>query len=142
TQWPVTLARNMHAPRGTGTSPVQLEGMGEAPMPQDLAHFGNIGMRAWNHVYGDDLAHTAGGFSACIDGGANGRHVATESDGHQAAADLVLLDELDVGRLERCIAGLDGGDDAFGFDQSDCFTVCHKRSPACCGADFQSARAS
>src|SRR5437660_4305662 len=89
TTWPVTLARNMHAPRGTGTSPVQLEGMGEAPMPQDLAHFGNIGMRAWNHVYGDDLAHTAGGFSACIDGGANGRHVATESDGHQAAADLV-----------------------------------------------------
>src|SRR5436305_14483808 len=78
----------------------------------------------------DDFADSSRRLSAGIDGGANGRHVAAQGDGHQAAADLVLLDELDVRRLQRRIARLDGGHDALGFDQSDCFTVCHKLSPA------------
>src|SRR5437868_7057722 len=95
-------------------------------MPERLSHLCHILMRPWNHVNRYDPAHPSGCLSTGIDGGANRRYVAAECDGHQAAADLVLLDEFDVGRLQRCIARLDGGDDAFGFDQSDCFTVCHK----------------
>src|SRR4051812_22766459 len=83
-------------------------------------------MRPGNHVDRDTPPHAPRRFSAGIDGSADGGDVTAEGDGYQAAADLVLLDELDVGGFERCIARLDGGHDAFTFDQSDCFTVCHK----------------
>ena len=51
-------------------------------------------MRARDDVDGDDFADAAAGFGAGVDRGANGRDVALERDRHQAAADLVLLDEL------------------------------------------------
>ena len=72
-------------------------------------------------VDADDFADFAAGFGAGVDGRANGGHVAVERDGDQAAADLVLLDEVHVGRLQRRVHGLDGRHDALGLDQSDCF---------------------
>ena len=59
---------------------------------------------------------TAGGFSAGVHRGANRGDVALERDRDQAAADLVLLDECDVGGLERRIARLYRRYDSLGFD--------------------------
>ena len=65
------------------------------------------------------------GFGAGIDGGANGGDIALERDRHQAAANLVLLDERDIGGLEGRVTRFDRGHDALGLDQSDCFAICH-----------------
>src|SRR5436190_574641 len=70
-----------------------------------------------------------------INRGANGGDIASQRDRHQAAADFVLFYEFDIGGLQRRVARFDGGDDAFGFDQSDCFTVCHVGS--CRSTGFQ-----
>jgi hypothetical protein len=93
-----------------------------------LPHLGDIAVWARDDVDAHNLADATGGFGACIDGGADGGDIAFERNRDQAAADLVLLDELHVRCLEGRIARFDGGDDAFGFDQSNCFTVCHDGS--------------
>src|SRR5262245_7367427 len=92
------------------------------------SHLRHFAVRARDDVDADDLADPTGGLSPGIDGRADGGDIALERDRHQAAADLVRLDELDVGGLEGRIARLDRGHDALGLDQSDCFTVCHSCS--------------
>jgi len=77
-------------------------------------------------VDADDFPDAAAGFGAGVDGGAYRGDVAAQRDRHQPAADLVLLDERHVGGLESRVARFDRRDDAFGFDQSDCFTVCRR----------------
>jgi hypothetical protein len=78
-------------------------------------------MRACDNVDGDDLADFSTGFGARVNGGANGGDIAANGDRYEAAADFVLLDELDVGGFQRRIQRFDCRDDSFGFDQSDCF---------------------
>jgi hypothetical protein len=91
----------------------------------DSAHLRHIVMRARDDVYADDFADPAGGFCAGIDGGANGGDITLESDGDQAAADLVLFDKSDIRRFEGGIARFDSGHDALGLNQSDRFTIRH-----------------
>jgi hypothetical protein len=83
---------------------------------QRLSHLRHIRMRPWDDVDGEDFADAPGGFGAGVDRGADGGYVTFQGDRDQPAADLVLLVELHVGRLERRVAGLDGRHDAFGFD--------------------------
>src|SRR5690348_10973704 len=84
-----------------------------------LSHLRHVTMRPRNHVDADDLADATGGFGTGVDRRADGRDVALERDRHEPAADLVLLNELHVRRLQRRIACLNGRYDALGFDQSD-----------------------
>src|SRR4051812_172571 len=92
TTLPVTLARNMRA----------------------SAHLGDVVVRTRDHVDRHDLADAPAGFGAGVDRSADGGDVAAEGDRDQAAADLVLLDELHVRCLQRRVARLDGGDESLG----------------------------
>ena len=67
---------------------------------------------------GDELADLLGGRCACIRGGLDRADVAAHHDGDEAAADLLLADELDVRGLHHGVRGFDGGDKAARFDHS------------------------
>src|SRR6185437_9698844 len=93
-----------------------------------LAHLRHVRVRAGDDVDGDDFSDAPAGFGPGVDRGADSGDVTLEGDRDQAAADLVLLDERNVRGFKGGVEGLDGRHDALGFDQSDCFTVCHGNS--------------
>src|SRR6185437_13482473 len=97
----------------------------KSQIENDLSHFRHVRVRSWDDVDGDDFADAARGFGAGVNRRADRGDISAKGDGDEAAADLVLLDELDVRRLEGRVAGFDRRDDSFGFDQTDCFTVGH-----------------
>ena len=85
-------------------------------------------MRPWDDVDADDFTDTAAGFGTGIHRGAHGGDIAAHRDRHESAANLMLVDERDVGRLQRRIQRLDRRNNPLGFDHSDCFTDCHVNS--------------
>src|SRR6185312_4106942 len=88
-------------------------------------HLRHVRVGSGDDVDGDDFTDAARGLCAGVNRGTDSGDVAPKGDRDQAAADLVLLDELHVRRLEGRVAGFDGCDDSLGFDQTDCFTVGH-----------------
>src|SRR6266550_1657052 len=85
TTWPVTLARNIRTPMRPRGHAYEYISMAPEYRRVRSAHLGDILMRSGDYVDGDDLSHASRCFSAGIDGGANGRHIAAEGDGDQAA---------------------------------------------------------
>lgn len=60
----------------------------------DREHFFQIAVRAWNHVYGDQLANALRRSGASIGCGFARRHVATYHGRTQATANLLHADQL------------------------------------------------
>jgi len=79
----------------------------------------DFGMGAGDDVHADEFADLLGGGGTGIGGGLDGADVATDHDGHEAAADLDAADEGDVCGLDHGIGGFNGADEALGFDHSE-----------------------
>ena len=77
-------------------------------------------MWAGNDVRCDELADPAGGVCAGVHSGFDAADVALDDDGDEAAADLDLTAELDVGGFGHRVGGFDATDVAFGFDHAEC----------------------
>jgi hypothetical protein len=79
-----------------------------------------FGVRTGDDVGRDQFANPAGGVRAGIDGGFDAADIAFDDDGDEAAANLDLIDELDVGGFGHRVSGFDATDVAFGFDHAEC----------------------
>ncbi len=58
---------------------------------------------------------------ACLNGG----DVAADDDGDVGGADLLFADQLDGAGFEHFVGGMEGGDEALGFDEAKCTGICH-----------------
>ena len=69
----------------------------------------------------DDLARAADalcGGGACIDSGLNSADIATDHDGHEAGADLLLADQMNISCLDHGIGCFDSADQAAGLNHT------------------------
>src|SRR5688500_354922 len=82
-----------------------------------------LGVGAGDDVAGHELADAAGGLGAGVDRGANAADVAADDRGHERAADLDRLDDLDVGGLGHRVGRLDQRDPALGLDHAQRLAV-------------------
>ena len=73
---------------------------------------------AGDHLDADHLADPAGRRGARVDRRLDRGDVARHERGDQAAADLLPADEVDVGRLQHRVAGLDQGDEPLALDHA------------------------
>ena len=64
------------------------------------------------------LADTLCGSCACVHSGLDSAHIATNHDGDQTGADLLLANETDICGLNHCVGGFDGADQTTGFDHA------------------------
>ena len=74
-----------------------------------------------NDVHADQLAHALSCRAARLHGGLDRTHVAADHHGDQAAADVLLADEMNVGRLDHGVGRLDGAHQPAGFNHAQCF---------------------
>ena len=66
------------------------------------------------------LAHPLGGGGAGVYRRLHRAHVAPDHDGDEAGADLLLADQLDIGRLHHGVCRLNRPDEAPGLHHSQC----------------------
>src|SRR5262249_49878691 len=90
-------------------------------------HQVDVGVRARNDVHADQLAHALRGALTGLGRRLHRRDVAADDGGHVAAADLLVPDQLDAGRLHHRVRGFDHTDEALGLDHSQC--ISHLLSP-------------
>src|SRR6185369_193106 len=98
----------------------QTQGRQRTRRAQTLCAFGedpfDLGVRARDDVYRDELAHASRRGRAGVDGRLDRTDVAAAHHGDVSRADVFLADEDDVGRLDHRVDGLDRTDEAFRFD--------------------------
>src|SRR5690606_3103169 len=70
-------------------------------------------------VGADQLAEPRGRLGAGLDGRADAADIAPHQRRHEPAADLDAAGELDIGRLEHRVGGLDHADQALRLDQAE-----------------------
>ena len=71
-----------------------------------------------NHVYRHQFADALGGSGTGIGSRLTGRHVATDQGRYQAAADLLVADQLDTSGLDHGIGRLDQRYQPFCFNHA------------------------
>ena len=64
------------------------------------------------------LADALCGGGACIDSGLNSADIATDHDGHEAGADLLLADQMNISCLDHGIGCFDSADQAAGLNHT------------------------
>src|SRR5262245_58865570 len=88
-------------------------------------HGVDVGVRPRDHVDRDHLADALGGALAGLGGGAHRGDVAAHDRGDEAAAGLLVTDQLDLGGLHHGVGGLDHAGEPLHFDHSK--RVSHSR---------------
>ena len=85
-------------------------------------HRFHVRVRTGDDVHADDFALDGfDGLGAGVGGGLDGGDVADDDGGDEGVADLGhRADEFDVRGLEHGVRALDEGDEAAGFNQSNC----------------------
>jgi hypothetical protein len=78
-------------------------------------------MWSGNDVNTDQFAYSTSRGSAGICGGLNGAHIAANKNGHVARADILLAQELHIRSFDHGVRSLNGSDETFGFDHTECF---------------------
>ena len=58
------------------------------------------------------------GGSACVDSGLDSADIAADHDGHEAGADLLLADQMNISCLDHGIGCFDSADQAAGLDHA------------------------
>lgn len=80
----------------------------------------HVRVRAGDHVDRHELADAARRGGPGVGGGLHGADLpADHHGGDVAAADYLLADQLDAGRLDHGVGGLDGAYEAAGLDEAE-----------------------
>jgi hypothetical protein len=74
-----------------------------------------------NNVNANQFAYSTSCGRTRICGGFNGTYVAAHKNGHVAGADVFLSQELHIRSFDHRVCSLNGADETFGFDHTECF---------------------
>jgi hypothetical protein len=78
-------------------------------------------MWSGNDVNTDQFAYSTSRSGAGICGCLDGTHIATYKNGHVARANILLAQELHISSFDHRVRSLNGSDETFGFDHTECF---------------------
>ena len=73
-----------------------------------------------NDVAAVQLANALCSRCACVDRSLDRADIAAHHNGNEAGADLLLADEMNVGRLDHGVGRFHGADQAAGFHHTEC----------------------